>query len=235
MELKDFKTWFEIKDGKVTVKPFNMQVKDIAMQVAGTHGLNQDMNYQITTKVPRKTLEQNAVGAAASGGLNFITQQAKQAGINIQQGEFINVRFDLTGNLTNPKVNMKVLGSDGQSTLTDQAENTAQAAIDDAKDKAQAELDKAKGQAQKEIDRATDSLQREAQRKMDQLKKEAEQKVKDEVGKVIGKEAGDDLGKKAADEIGKKAEDAMGDKGKKAVDDAKKKLDEWDPFKKKKN
>jgi vacuolar-type H+-ATPase subunit H len=235
MELKDFKTWFEIKDGKVTVKPFNMQVKDIAMQVGGTHGLNQDMNYQITTKVPRKTLEQNAVGAAASGGLNFITQQAKQAGINIQQGEFINVRFDLTGNLTNPKVNMKVLGSDGQSTLTDQAENTAQAAIDDAKDKAQAELDKAKGQAQKEIDRATDSLQREAQRKMDQLKKEAEQKVKDEVGKVIGKEAGDDLSKKASDEISKKAEDAMGDKGKKAVDDAKKKLDEWDPFKKKKN
>ncbi len=231
LELKDFKTWFEIKNGRVTVKPFNVQVKDVAMQIAGSHGLNQEMAYQVFTKVPRKTLEQNAVGAAASSGLSLITQQAQKAGVNIQQGEFINVRFDLAGTLTNPKVTMKVLGADGESAIQDQV---AGAALESAKDKAQEELDKAKGQAQTEIDRATDSLQREAQRQVDKMKKEAEKKIQEEVGKAVGQAVGDSLGKKASDEIGNKAEEVLGDQGKKTVDDVKKKVEEWDPFKKKK-
>ena len=222
LELKNTKNWFEIKDGKVLVKPFNAQVRDVAMQIGGSHGLNQEMAYQITTKTPRKALEKNAVGSAANSGLNFLSKEAGKYGVNLAQGEFINVRFDLTGSLTNPKVAMKILGSDGQSSIKEEAAATVQATVDKAKDSltnvANRELDKAKEQAKAAADKAADSLRTIADKKI--------QEAKDKATK--------ELGDKAGEAVGKKADEVLGDQGKKATEDAKKKLEEWDPFKKKK-
>jgi len=222
LELKNTKNWFEIKDGKVTVKPFNVQMRDVAMQIGGAHGLNQEMAYQITTKVPRSALQKSSVGAAANSGLNFLSKEASKYGVNLAQGEYINVRFDLTGSLSSPKVAMKVLGSDGQATIKDEATATVQATVDKAKDSlknvASRELDKAKDQAKAAADKAADSLKTLADKKLQEAKDKAAQEV----------------GSKVTDAAGKKAEEALGDKGKKTVDDAKKKLEDWDPFKKKK-
>lgn len=222
LELKNTKNWFEIKDGKVIVKPFNAQVRDVAMQIGGSHGLSQEMEYQIVTKVPRSSLQKSAVGAAANSGLNFLSKEAGKYGVNITQGEYINVRFDLTGTLASPKVAMKVLGSDGQATIKDEATATVQATVDKARDSlknvASRELDKAKEQAKAAAEKAADSLRAVADKKI--------QDAKDKATK--------ELGDKAGEAAGKKADEVLGDKGKKTVDDAKKKLEEWDPFKKKK-
>jgi hypothetical protein len=222
MELKNTKNWFEIKEGKVTIKPFNTQVRDVAMQIGGTHGLNQEMAYQIMTKVPRSALEKSAVGSAANSGLNFLSKEASKYGVNLAQGEFINVRFDLSGSLSNPKVAMKVLGSDGQSSIKEEAAATVQATVDKARDSlanvANRELDKAKDQAKAAADKAADSLRKVADQKI--------QEAKDKATK--------ELGDKAGEAVGKKADEVMGDQGKQKVEDAKKKLEEWDPFKKKK-
>ena len=61
------------------------------------------------------------------------------------------------------------------------------------------------------------------------------QEVKDQATKVLGKEVGDKVGKQVGDQVGQKAGEVLGDKGQKTVEDAKKKLENWDPFKKKKN
>ncbi|MEO6759918.1 MAG: AsmA-like C-terminal region-containing protein, partial [Saprospiraceae bacterium] len=217
LELKNSKNWFEIKDGQVTIKPFNVQMQDVAMQIGGTHGINNEMNYQIMTKTPRKVL-----GSAANSGLNFLSGEASKYGVNIAQGEFINVRFDLTGSLFSPKVAMKVLGSDGESSLKEEATATIQATVDKAKDSlsnvANRELDKAKQKAADAAQKAADSLRTLADKKV----QEAAQAAKDKLGKEVG------------DAATKKAEEALGDKGQKSVEEAKKKLDSWDPFKKKK-
>ncbi len=222
MELKNTKNWFEIKEGKVVVKPFNVQMRDVAMQIGGSHGLNQEMAYQITTKVPRSTLQKSTAGAAANSGLNFLSKEAGKYGVNIAQGEFINVRFDLSGSLFSPKVGMKVLGSDGESSIKEEAGAAVQATVDKARDSlvnvANRELDKAKDQAKAAADKAADSLRAVADKKI--------QEATDKATK--------ELGDKAGEAAGKKADELMGDQGKKAVDDAKKKLEEWDPFKKKK-
>jgi hypothetical protein len=220
--LKNTKNWFEIKEGKVVVKPFNVQMRDVAMQIGGSHGLNQEMAYQITTKVPRSTLQKSTAGAAANSGLNFLSKEAGKYGVNIAQGEFINVRFDLSGSLFSPKVGMKVLGSDGESSIKEEAGAAVQATVDKARDSlvnvANRELDKAKDQAKAAADKAADSLRAVADKKI--------QEATDKATK--------ELGDKAGEAAGKKADELMGDQGKKAVDDAKKKLEEWDPFKKKK-
>ncbi len=222
LELKNTKNWFEIKDGKVVVKPFNVQMRDVAMQIGGSHGLNQEMSYQITTKTPRSALQKSAAGAAANSGLNFLSKEAGKYGVNIAQGEFINVRFDLSGSLASPKVAMKILGSDGESSMKEEAGAAVQATVDKAKDSlrnvADRELDKAKEKAQAAADKAADSLRAIADKKL--------QEAKDKAAK--------ELGDKAGEAAGKKADEVLGDKGKKATDEAKKKLEQWDPFKKKK-
>ncbi|MDX1910943.1 MAG: AsmA-like C-terminal region-containing protein, partial [Saprospiraceae bacterium] len=213
MELKNTRNWFEIKDGKVTVKPFNTQVRDVAMQIGGSHGINSDMDYQILTKVPRKSL-----GSAANSGLDLISKEASKLGVSVAQGEFINVRFDLTGTLFNPKVAMKVLGSDGQSTLKDEATGAATAVVDKAKDSianvANREIDKAKQKAEDAAQKAADSLKRVAEKKVEEAANKATEKAKEKVGEKAG--------------------EVVGEQGKKTVDEVKEKLNNFDPFKKKK-
>lgn len=230
MELKNTRNWFEIKDGVVSVKPFDVQVRDVAMKIGGSHGLTNDMNYQITTKTPRSALQKSAAGAAANSGLNFLSKEASKYGVSLAQGEFINVRFDLTGTLFNPKVAMKILGSDGERTMKDEAAAAVDKTVDKAKDTlktvANKELDKAKEKASEVADKVQDSLSKIADKKL----KEAEELAKKKAGEALGKEVGDKVGEK----VGEKAGEVLGDKGKKTVDEAKEKLKGWDPFKKKK-
>lgn len=212
-ELKNTKNWFEVSNGKVTVKPFNTQVRDVAMQISGSHGIKSDMEYQIITKVPRKSL-----GTAANSGLDLLSKEASKLGVSLAQGEFINVRFDLTGTLFNPKVAMKVLGSDGQSSLQETAAGAATAIVDKAKDSltnvVNREIDKAKDKAQEAADKATDSLKRLADKKL--------------------QEATDKATKEAKEKLGEKAGEVLGKEGQHKVDEVKDKLNNFDPFKKKK-
>jgi hypothetical protein len=238
MEIKDTKNWFEIKDGMLNIKPFDCQMKDVAMKISGSHGLANEMNYQISTKTPRATIEKNPVGAAASAGLGFLTKEAGKYGVNINQGEFINVLFNLTGSMLSPKVAMKVLGSDGERTMKDEAlatvEVAKQKAIDSLKIVANKELNTAKDKANKAIDKATDSLKRVANKAIDEAKDKATEKVKEEVTKVVSKEVGDKVGTEVNKKIEEKATEVLGDQGQKKVDEVKDKLNNWNPLKNKK-
>ena len=209
LELSNTKNWFEVKDGKVMVKPFTARVKDIAMQISGFHGITSDMEYQILTKVPRKSL-----GTAANAGIDLIGKEASKLGVSVAQGEFINVRFDLLGTLFNPKVTMKVLGSDGESSLKETAAGAATALVAKAKDSltnaVNREVDNIKQKAQEAADKAVDSLRRVADQKVQEAKDKAAQTAKDKAGEVLGKE------------------------GEKKVDEVKDKLNDYNPFKKKK-
>ena len=150
----------------------------------------------------------------------------------------MNVQFNLGGSITNPKIGIKVLSSDGTGTVQDAAKDMAQAAVDKAKDSLQnlanKEIGKAKEKANEVIDKAADSLTNVANRKVDELKDKATQEVKDKVGTVIGKEVGDKVGDKVGEKVGEKAGEVLGDGAKKTVDDVKDKLNNWDPFAKKK-
>ena len=231
MDLGATKNWIEIKNGTLEVKPFDLKAKDVALRIGGSHSLSNEMNYQITAKIPRKSLEKNAAGSAANSGLNWLSKEASKIGVNVAQGEFINMRFDLTGSMLSPKIATKVLGTDGQSTIQDEAKATVDATVDKAKDSlrnvANRELDKAKDKATAAVNKAADSLRNVANRELDKAKDKAVQEVKDKAGEAIGKEVGE--------KVEEKAGQVLGDQGQKKVEDVKKKIEGWDPFKKKKN
>jgi AsmA-like C-terminal region len=238
LDLKETKNWFEVNNGTVEVKEFTKNIKDIALKIKGTHSLTNEMNYSISTKIPRKKLEANAVGAAAGAGFNVLVSEASKLGINIKNSEFVNVLFSITGSMKSPKIGMKVLGGDGETSLADAAKGAANAVITKAKDsvmtRANQELDKAKSKAKELADKALDSAKNVVTNKVNEVKDQAVEKAKTEATKVLEKEVGDKVGQKVGDEIDKQiGKTEAGDKVKKEADKLKEKLNKWDPFKKK--
>ncbi len=217
LELKDTRNWFEIKEGRVMLKPFVTQMRDVTMQIGGSHALNGEMSYQILTKTPRKVLEKTAAGSAVNAGLRWISGEAAKYGVNVAQGEYINIRFDITGTLANPKVAVKVLPSDGERSIKeeagDMAGNIAQKAKDTLKTVVTQKVEEVKKQAEAVAEKAVDSARQVVVQKVEEVKEKAVQ----EVGRAVGEEAA------------KKTEELL------RTDEAKKKLEEWNPLKKKKN
>ncbi len=231
LDLKDTKNWFEVKNGAVEVKEFDKKVKDIALKIGGKHSLTNEMAYFIKGKVPRKLLEKNAVGAAAGAGYNAVIKEAQKLGINLNNSEFVNVQFDITGSMLQPKIGFKVLGGDGQATVQDAAKDAVNSVVNKAKDsvttRANEELDKAKLRAKEYADRAADSAARVLNAKVEQAKNDAIERAKREAGAKAGEKVGSEL-----DKILEKT--GGNDKLKTGTDKVKEKLDGWNPFGKKK-
>lgn len=56
LQLNDFKTKLEFKDGSVQVKPFTIDYQDIAINVSGSHSFDKKLDYRATVNVPVKYL-----------------------------------------------------------------------------------------------------------------------------------------------------------------------------------
>ncbi|MBL7818141.1 MAG: hypothetical protein JNL70_24235 [Saprospiraceae bacterium] len=230
LDVKETKNWFEIQNGSVKLNEFDKTIKDIKLTIGGTHSLTNEMNYTIKTRVPRKRLESNAAGAAASAAYTEILSQASKYGLNIKNSEFVNVLFTVTGSMLQPKVAMKVMSGDGQATLEDAAKGVVNSAVDKAKDsitiRANEELDKAKTKAKEIADKAADSARNVVNRQVEEAKAKAVEEAKKRAGEAVGGKAGEVIDK-GLDKIN------ANEKVKQQTDKLKDKLDKFDPFKKK--
>ncbi len=218
-QLKNTKNSFDVKDGFVTIKPFDVAYKDMKMNIGGKHGIMQDMDYDIKMSIPRKLLEGNKIGALANTGLGLLSGQAKKLGLDLKQGENINLLVNLLGKLNSPKVNIKLLGSDGSS-ATDGVKEKLGDEAEKLKDQARAKADSLKKVAEAEYKKEEERLKKAAQAKIDSLKKVAEAKVKAQTDKVVdqvkdqvkdkvGKEAGKVVDK-VKDKVGDEIKDKVG-------------------------
>ncbi|MEL6922927.1 MAG: AsmA-like C-terminal region-containing protein [Bacteroidota bacterium] len=222
IKIKDSRNWFSVENGSVIIKEFDAKVKDINMKIAGKHGINMlDMDYNIFAKVPRELLEKNAVGALANTGMDFITKEAAKYGVNIQNGAFINLNVNLTGSIKDPKIQIKVVGADGESSVKDVAmekfNEVKQQAIDSVTNVANQKIDEGKAKANEKIDQATDTVKAIVDKEVDKAK----EKAKEEIGKVVKDEAGKVVGDSLLNKGEEKLDKILGGKTDEAKDKAK--------------
>ena len=97
INLKDVKAVVSFKNGKVAVKPFTLKHKDISVQIAGSHGFNQNMNYNLKFDVPVKYL-----------GNDVNKLLAKITPSDAKKIESVPVNALLVGNFKSPKVTTDV-------------------------------------------------------------------------------------------------------------------------------
>lgn len=93
VNLNDVKAVLSFKDGKVNVKPFDIKYQDITVNVGGTHGFDQNMNYNLKFDVPAKYLGKEVT--------NLLTKLTPADQNKIQN---IPVNAVLGGNFKQPKI-----------------------------------------------------------------------------------------------------------------------------------
>ncbi|RAR71806.1 AsmA-like C-terminal region-containing protein [Flavobacterium aciduliphilum] len=93
LNFNDVKAALSFKDGKVSVKPFDLKYQDIKVTVAGTHGFDQLMNYTLKFDVPAKYLGNDANA--------LLTKLSPSDFSNLKN---IPITALLTGSFSKPKV-----------------------------------------------------------------------------------------------------------------------------------
>lgn len=150
--VKDIKNYIEFANGKVLIKPFNIKLDDIEMQIGGFHGLDQSIDYGIQMKVPRSLM-----GPQGNNLVNNLAIQANNKGVPVKLGETVNLNIKMTGSISNPSVgvNLKEVAGDAIKDLEQQAKDFAKAKVDSAKEKVKDSLQAVK---EKVADKVKDKL-----------------------------------------------------------------------------
>jgi hypothetical protein len=125
--IKDVKNYIEFANGKVLVKPFNLKIKDIEMQIGGLHGFDQSIDYAMQMKVPRKYF-----GKEGNTILDNLTTRATNKGISVKLGDMVDLNISMSGSLTNPviKTELKQVAGDAIKDMKQQAADFAKAKAD---------------------------------------------------------------------------------------------------------
>jgi hypothetical protein len=128
--IKDVKTYFSFKNGRVIVNPFSTKIKDIAMEVGGSHGFDQTLDYTINLKIPRSEL-----GTEANTLVNNAVARVNSKGIPAKLSDIISLNVKMGGTVTNPaiKTDLKDAMSSTAGSLKQQASDFVKAQVDSAK------------------------------------------------------------------------------------------------------
>lgn len=188
--LKDIALMFDIKDGKVNTKPFNLKIADMKLNLGGSTGLDKTIAYTGKVDLPSK----------------------------YNLGQFSSVNFKIGGTFSKPKIQLDMasalnsLVSDTKAKVT--AEVTKQVdvakakALDEARKQKEAALQAAQQQADKlraEAKSLGDKLIAEAQVQGDQLVAKANNPITKKLAQVSAQKLLDEAKKKAVD-LNSKAE-----------------------------
>ncbi|MEM8584166.1 MAG: AsmA-like C-terminal region-containing protein [Bacteroidota bacterium] len=186
IDLSALQTWFTIEDGTVEVEPFDLTVAGIPMNVRGTHGLNNDMSYEVLAAVPREMIEGNIVTGAALSALDGLAGQASRLGFDIAPGDVLNLRINIGGSMANPTTTFNLVGKNEGNTslaasLTEQAEQEIRATIDEhvaeTREQLESEVDTRVEDARTRIDSTRNALANQANNAVDSIRNAAGQQV----------------------------------------------------------
>jgi hypothetical protein len=194
------KSWTIIKlvNGKIFVEPFDFKFQDIAMNIAGSHSLLNIMDYGMLMDVPS-----NKMGPA-KGLVDGLLAQSPLPGITpASLPDVLRFRVGLTGDMSNPKIDIKLLGKGGST-------SPVKDLIGNQVDKVKEEFDQQKDAAIKQAEEAKRKAEEEARKQADDAKRKAEDaanKAKQEAD-AAAKKAKEDAEKKAREEA-EKAKDKL--------------------------
>lgn len=109
LEVNDLKTKFRIDNGRLIVAPFDIKVKGVSMNVQGSNGIDQSMDYDLVLNVPRAML-----GSAANNAANSaMAALNSKLGTNVAMGETIKINADLLGTFLKPNIKLKYGAGEG--------------------------------------------------------------------------------------------------------------------------
>ncbi len=107
--VKDMKMSFTFENGRVTVQPYKFKIDQAEIEVAGSHGFDQTIQYGVNIGAPTAMM-----GSQGTSLVNNMLAQANTKGLALKLGDKVNLALKITGTVTAPKVetNLKNLAGD---------------------------------------------------------------------------------------------------------------------------
>jgi hypothetical protein len=225
----------QIKAGRVQVNPFTVRAGRSALQVAGSHGFDQSLQYTLGLRVARADL-----GAAANQAIASLISRAGRTGLNLQAADTVVLGIKVGGTITSPTVRTNLadlVASTGQSVKqaaqqavaqqVDSLKEKADSAADEARKKAQAQAEQMIAQAEQQAA----AIRAEAQKLADTVRFEANTRADslvarttNPIAKAAAQAAANRMKKEASDradamirEADKRANDVVAEARKKAA------------------
>jgi len=151
--LNDITVKYVIKDGRLTIEPVRMNVRQVGLELTGSQGLDMSLDYKINAAVPVSML-----GSGASGILDKIP-----GGSRLRE---IKVSGLIGGTASKPDVRLGI---------ADMAGGNAEAVKETVKEQVKEQVQAVKEQAKEEIDKQISAIMDEAEKQAQNIRNAAKQ------------------------------------------------------------
>jgi len=134
MPLKDVKADFSFKSGTVVVSPFLVHAEDIDMEIGGTHGFDQSLDYDVKLKLPRSQL-----GNKGNMFVKTVVTQAADKGIPVKLKDAVSMNVKMCGTINSPDVraDMDAMVSNAATDLEKEVNDFVNAKLDSSRQQLQ--------------------------------------------------------------------------------------------------
>jgi hypothetical protein len=173
--LDDFLASFEVRDGRLHVRPFDLRLAGVRMNVFGSNGIDQSLDYRVVLEIPRALL-----GAEANRFVSGLLSQTGRVGVDLGSAEAVRLNGLISGTVTSPAVRMDfndVVGS-AAGAVREQLEQRARQEVDrrveDVTQRLTDTRDEAREQARARAAARADSIIDDAEVRAAQIRAEAE-------------------------------------------------------------
>lgn len=215
VNISDAWTVFEVVNGRIAVEPFDIKFNNIAMNVSGSHGIDNTVDYDILMDVPK-----NLLGGATDLVSDLLAKNPIPGFSAGNLPDLTKFKVKVTNTLTDPKLAFSVVGESG-ATVKQQVVETVKEQVKEIKEDvsaaAKAQADNIVAEAKKQAQVVRD----EGKKLADKTRKEgyaAAKKLEDEAKNPIAKAAA----KPAADKLRKETDNSANKIIKEANDKANK-------------
>ena len=157
---------FEVKNGKVTTKPFDLKIKDTNINLGGVTGLDQTINYNIVVTLPEDGKASQYVGKIPGTITGTFTKP-------IVKLDLASIAKDAVKNTITTQIE-KATGKD----MSEEADNAANKLVETAKKEGDKLVEKAKNPIAKiAAQAAAKKLVEEAEKQGEKLRAKAEEEI----------------------------------------------------------
>lgn len=225
INLENTKNWFEIKDGTVELKPIERQIAGIDINVQGLHRIGRDMDFTIMMHVPRALLHRSEITAVADKGLALLEREAGRLGVNISQGDYIDLKMKLGGKIKNPTLAITPTGTSGKS-VRDEIKSELDSKISQLQDTINTTIKEKEKELRDTIKKAIDNEVDKVKIQAEEKAKELAEKTKQEAEKAILNQVENTAGQVLGDSVKNKTKEVIEEKKEEVLD----KIKEFNPF-----
>ena len=200
----------QIRDGRVHVNPFTVGVGQSVLRVAGSHGIDQSLQYTLGLQLPRA-----ALGADANRVIAGLVSRAGRTGIDLQAADSVELDVRVGGTLTNPTIQTNL--GDVVASAGEQVKEAVREEVAERVDSVKARADSAAAEARRRAEAEAERLIAEAEQRAAAIRDEA-QRLADRV-RQEGNARADSLVARASNPLAQAAARAAADRLRKETND----------------